>query len=671
MREERFAGRTKTGLYRQNKKGFGFVTVEGEEEDYYIRRDQTGGAFHMDTVAIVPLAGFRGHRKEARVVSVVSRATSTVIGVYEGYGNEGYVQPDDGRLPMEIHIASSRQMGAENGQKVICRLLSYGGEDRLPEGEVIEILGHKDDPGVDILSVIRQYDVPVSFSKDALREAKKVSVPVKKRDVRHRMDLTKVPMVTIDGEDTKDFDDAVSIQRDGRDYILGVHIADVSHYVREDGFLDREARGRGTSIYLTDRVIPMLPRALSNGICSLNEGENRLTLSCIMRIDPKGKVIAHQIVESMICVKHRMTYHDVNEILERGNKKLCVRYADMLGDFFMMEELSKRIRKRRAKRGAVDFEFPEAKIRLDASGHPVSVEAYERGVSQMMIEDFMLSANEAVARDFFDRRIPFLYRIHGKPEEEKVLTLRRLVQGFGLPMGGTGGKAAPKDMQRLLRKAQGHPMESLLFMLVLRSMQRAEYAAENAGHYGLAADYYCHFTSPIRRYPDLIVHRIIKEELHGKLKKKRRAYYNAILPVIAKQTSEAERRADDMERDVDKKKKIEYMADHIGEHFEGRISSVTSWGMYVELPNTVEGMVPMRLLRDDYYEYVEEEHALVGQATNRRFTLGDTVTIRVEAADAEALMLDFSLYEEKQDRRRTSRKKRNGHGRKKAKARRK
>ena len=519
--------------------------------------------------------------------------------------------------------------------------------------------------------MIRQYDVPVSFSKDALREAKKVSVPVKKRDVRHRMDLTKVPMVTIDGEDTKDFDDAVSIQRDGRDYILGVHIADVSHYVREDGFLDREARGRGTSIYLTDRVIPMLPRALSNGICSLNEGENRLTLSCIMRIDPKGKVIAHQIVESMICVKHRMTYHDVNEILERGNKKLCVRYADMLGDFFMMEELSKRIRKRRAKRGAVDFEFPEAKIRLDASGHPVSVEAYERGVSQMMIEDFMLSANEAVARDFFDRRIPFLYRIHGKPEEEKVLTLRRLVQGFGLPMGGTGGKAAPKDMQRLLRKAQGHPMESLLSMLVLRSMQRAEYAAENAGHYGLAADYYCHFTSPIRRYPDLIVHRIIKEELHGKLKKKRRAYYNAILPVIAKQTSEAERRADDMERDVDKKKKIEYMADHIGEHFEGRISSVTSWGMYVELPNTVEGMVPMRLLRDDYYEYVEEEHALVGQATNRRFTLGDTVTIRVEAADAEALMLDFSLYEEKQDRRRTSRKKRNGHGRKKAKARRK
>ena len=664
-----------TGLFRKNKKGFGFVTVEGEDEDYYISRRNMADAFHMDTVRIVPIEpggdAREGHRREAKIVGVVERAVTTVVGVYEQSGRDGYVRPDDAKLPQEIHISPRRSRGAEDGQKVVCHVLSYGSETQLPEGEVTEIIGYKDDPGVDILSVVKRYSVPIAFAKETVAEAKKVSSPVKKKDFRHRLDLTKERMVTIDGDDTKDFDDAVSIRRDGDDYILGVHIADVSHYVQEDGALDREAHERGTSIYLTDRVIPMLPQVLSNGICSLNEGENRLALSCIMRIDKKGKVVKHEIAESVIRVTHRMTYHDVNEILENANRTLCVRYADVLGDFFLMQDLSRRIRRKRAKRGAVDFEFPEAKIKLDRTGHAIAVEARERGIAEMMIEDFMLSANETIAETFFSKEIPFLYRNHGKPDEEKITSLRKMLAGFGLSMGGSGGEASPKDMQKLLKKVQGRPEEGLLSVLVLRSMQRAEYAPENVGHFGLAAEYYCHFTSPIRRYPDLIVHRIIKEQLHGKLKRKRQAHYLAILPQLAKQTSEAERRAEDMEREVDKMKMIEYMADHIGEVYEGKISGVTSWGMYVELPNTIEGMVPLRLMWGDYYEYFEESYELVGQRTHRRFTLGDAVTIQVDSADVEARLLDFSLYEERRPERPKTEKKRMKHGRKKPKAHRK
>ena len=651
------------------------MTVEGEEEDYYIGSHDVADAFHMDTVRIVPLEagnyGRDGHRKEAKVVAVVERAVTSVVGVYEQSGRDGYVRPDDAKLPQEIHISPRKSRGAEDGQKVVCRMLSYGSETKLPEAEVTEIIGYKDDPGVDILSVVKKFGVPTTFDKEVTAEAKKVSVPVKKRDIRRRLDLTGVNMVTIDGDDTKDFDDAVSIRREGDDYILGVHIADVSHYVEEDSALDREAKARGTSIYLTDRVIPMLPRILSNGICSLNEGENRLALSCIMRIDKKGKVVKYEIAESVIRVTHRMTYHDVNEILNHGDRTLCVRYADMLGDFYLMQDLSRRIRRRRLKRGSVDFEFPEAKIRLDRTGHAIAVEARERGIAELMIEDFMLSANETVAKEFFSKKLPFLYRNHGKPDGEKLLSLRKLIAGFGLTMGGSGKEASPKDMQKLLKKVQGRPEEGLLSVLVLRSMQRAEYAPENVGHFGLAAEHYCHFTSPIRRYPDLIVHRIIKEQLHGKLKRKRRAHYEAILPELAKKASEAERRADDMEREVDKMKMIEYMADHIGEIYEGKISGVTAWGMYVELPNTVEGMVPMRLMRGDYYEYFEDTYELVGQNSNRHYTLGDVVTIRVDAADIEARLLDFSLYEEHRQERHKPDKKRIKHGRKKPKAHRK
>lgn len=662
-------------MFRKNKKGFGFVTVEGEDEDYYISRRNMADAFHMDTVRIVPVesvgTGRDGHRREAKIVAVVERAVTSVVGVYEQSGRDGYVRPDDAKLPQEIHISPRKIRGAEDGQKVVCHVLSYGSETQLPEGEVIEVIGYKDDPGVDILSVVKKYAVPIAFAKETVEEAKKVSVPVKKKDFRHRLDLTNERMVTIDGDDTKDFDDAVSIRRDGDDYILGVHIADVSHYVREDGALDCEAKERGTSIYLTDRVIPMLPQVLSNGICSLNEGENRLALSCIMRIDKKGKVVKHEIAESVIRVTHRMTYHNVNEILEHGSRALSVRYADVVGDFYLMQDLSRRIRRKRAKRGAVDFEFPEAKITQDRSGHAIAVEARERGIAEMMIEDFMLSANETIAEEFFSKEIPFLYRNHGKPDGEKILSLRKLLAGFGLSMGGSGGEAAPKDMQKLLKKVQGRPEEGLLSVLVLRSMQRAEYAPENVGHFGLAAEYYCHFTSPIRRYPDLIVHRIIKEQLHGKLKRKRQTHYLAILPQLAKQTSEAERRAEDMEREVDKMKMIEYMADHIGDVYEGKVSGVTAWGMYVELPNTIEGMVPLRLMWGDYYEYVEESYELVGQRTHRRFTLGDTVTIQVDAADVEARLLDFSLYEERRPRKPKMEKKRTKHGRKKPKAHRK
>ena len=658
----------KTGLFRKNSRGYGFVTVEGEEEDYYIAKEHIADAYHEDTVRIIPVYAQTGRSKEAKIIAVEKRAISSFVGTLEIIGRSAVVYPDDNRLPECFGVGTHKSGGAKSGKKVYCDILSYGDRAHMPQCEVVEILGDKNAPGVDILSVVKAYQVPTVFSEAVLREAKKVSGSVKKKEMKHRLDLREKRMITIDGDTTKDFDDAVSIERDGEDYILGVHIADVAHYVKEGSLLDREAIERGTSIYLADRVIPMLPEALSNGVCSLQEGEDRLALSCIMRINRKGVVKEHQIAESVIRVTHRMTYTQVNHILSGEHRKLCVAFADILGDLYLMQDLSFSIRRMRKKRGALDFDFPEAKILLDEEGHAIAVEAEERGFSQMMIEDFMVLANETVASHFYHEKIPFVYRVHDKPKEEKLCELQKAADAFGYKFSGRSETMKPKNVQRFLKAIKGTGEESLLMMLTLRSMQRAEYHTECKGHFGLASEYYCHFTSPIRRYPDLLIHRIIKESLHKSLKKKKIANYKEILPVLAHASSEAEHRAENMEREVDKMKKCEYMRDRLGESFEGRVSGITSWGMYVELPNTVEGMVPLRMMWDDHYEYEEETYSLVGQSSGRRFTLGDPVTIRVESADVEARLLDFSLN---LNRRQSEEKRvtKHGHRRKKSKAR--
>lgn len=630
-----------TGIYRANKKGFGFVTVEGEDEDYYVSKENRGGALNLDEVKIEPLPSTGGHSMEARIIEVVTRANTTVIGAVKRKNKDVFVIPDDMKLP-KIKLSYPDSDRAIEGMKVVCSITEYPAKKKHPRGVISEEIGYRDDPGVDILSVVKKYKVPTEFPAEVSAMANAVSIPIRRRDFIGRMDLRGIRMVTVDGDDTKDFDDAVSIEKDGEDYILGVHIADVSHYVTEGSVLDEEAKERGTSIYLTDRVIPMLPQVLSNGICSLNEGEDRLTLSCIMRIDKKGRIKNYEIGESIINVTHRMTYHDVNEILS-GNRKLCVKYSDMVGDFYLMQDLSIRIRRNRKRRGSVDFDFAESKIKLDESGHAISVEPYERGVSQMMIEDFMLSANETVAMEFYKAEVPFMYRGHGKPDPDKIILLRGVLSKYGYRLGGSKGDVTSKDLQKILNEIKGTPEEELLSTLVLRSMQRAAYVTDCIGHFGLAAKYYCHFTSPIRRYPDLIVHRIIKESKHGRLKRKRREYFSSVLPKLAESLSEAEHRAEQMEREVDKMKKAEYMADHIGERYEGVVSGVTSWGMYVTLPNTVEGMIPLRLMRDDRYNYIEETHELVGERLNKHYTLGNVVNIIVDSADVRMKTIDFMM----------------------------
>ena len=653
-----------------NPKGFGFVTVEGEEEDFYISSEHISNAFNMDTVEIELLKSTEGEKRNAKIVSVKERANESIIGTFKKKKKSGIVVPDDPRLPREVEIPADSVRSALDGQKVECLVTSYGWRDALPRGQVSEVLGFADDPGVDIYSVIRRYGVPVDFPGEVLEEAGRVSKKLTKKDLKGRVDLTSQACVTIDGDDTKDFDDAVSIRREGEDYILGVHIADVSHYVTEGSALDKEARVRGTSIYLPDRVIPMLPEELCNDMCSLKEQEPRLAISCVMRINPKGRVVFYDIFESVICVRHRMTYNDVNEILDHGDRRLCVKYADMLGDFYLMQDLAMRIRARRKKRGAVDFEFPEAKLKIDEKGRTRDVVVEQRGFSQRMIEDFMLSANETVAKEFCKRKIPFIYRNHVDPDSEKLIALRKVVRSLGIPMERVKKKVTPKDIQALLERIHGLPEEDFISTLVLRSMQRAEYGPSNEGHFGLAAEYYTHFTSPIRRYPDLMIHRILKEELKGKLKKKKRKFYEEILPELTNDNSISERRAESLERDVCKLKMIEYMSDHVGQRYSGRVSGVTAWGIYVELENTIEGLVPMRLMTDDYYDYAPESYEVVGRHSGRRFRLGDVVNIRVEYADKDSGMLDFSLTLPREERPKVQadRKKRHSHGSKKHKA---
>lgn len=659
------------GTFISNAKGFGFVELEGREngdsgegkrsgeEDLYIPEDQTNGAFHKDIVEVALLPKQEGRRQEAKVVRIITRAITRVVGTYDGAREHyGFVVPDNPRFPRDIFVSKERSKGAVNGHKVVVELTDYGSDQKSPEGRVVEILGHVNDPGVDILSIVRNYELPMEFSVKIMNQVERVSQEVSEADRAGRRDLRDVVMVTIDGEDAKDLDDAVSVSFDGEKYHLGVHIADVTNYVQENSALDREALNRGTSVYLVDRVIPMLPHALSNGICSLNEGVDRLALSCLMTVDLKGEIVDYDICESVIRVNKRMSYRVVKALLEDASlverEEEYGQYAELLSMFREMEKLAGILREKRRKRGSIDFDFPECKILLDRAGRPLEIKPYERNVATDIIEDFMLAANETVAQHFYWLELPFVYRIHDVPDGERIGKLAAFINNFGYYMkavGRMGQKTSgeevhPKEIQKLLSKIAGTPEEPLISRLALRSMKQAKYSVECSGHFGLACPYYCHFTSPIRRYPDLQIHRIIKEQLRGRLGEERTAHYREILPEVAKHSSETERRADEAERETDKLKKVEYMEERIGEMYEGVVSGITSWGIYVELPNTVEGLIHVSKLPGDYFYYNESTYEMIGQATGKSYKLGMPVKVCVEACDRFNRTIDFSVAEE-------------------------
>ncbi len=632
------------GTFISHPKGFGFVEIEGREEDLYIPENCVHGAFHKDTVKVSLLSGQGGKRQEAQVIEVVARSMKQIVGIYDKSNkNFGFVIPDNTKISSDIFVPAERSKGAVSGHKVVCEITDYGKDNRKPEGKITEILGHVNDPGVDIMSIVRGYELPVEFSEKVMRQAENVSNEVSEADMAGRRDLRDVQMVTIDGEDAKDLDDAVSLTKDGEYFQLGVHIADVTNYVQENSALDWEAKNRGTSVYLVDRVIPMLPHKLSNGICSLNAGENRLALSCLMTIDKKGEVISHDITESVIKVDRRMSYTSVKKILEDKDEADLEEYKELVPMFEQMKELAAILREKRKKRGSIDFDFPESKIILDKQGHPIEIKPYERNVATKIIEDFMLIANETVAQHFFWMELPFVYRTHDNPDPEKIAKLSTFIRNFGYSIKSSQEEIHPKELQKLLAKIEDTPEETLISRLTLRSMKQAKYTIDCSGHFGLACQYYCHFTSPIRRYPDLQIHRIIKEHLRGKLNEKRIDHYKEILPEITKHSSEMERRADEAERETDKLKKVEFMQEHIGEIFEGVISSITAWGVYVELPNTVEGMIHVSALPGDYFYYDEETYEMVGQATNIRYKLGQTIKIKVNATDKISRTIDFVI----------------------------
>lgn len=632
------------GIFQANARGFGFVTVEGEPEDIFIGEEDMGGAMQGDEVEVAITKAPEGRRREGKILKIVNRGTQRLVGYYQSRKNFGFVVPDNERILQDIFVPAEQSKGAVTGHKVVVELTSYGGERKKPEGRIVEILGHANDPGVDILSIVKAYDLPIEFPEKVLNQAERVAKPVTGADMAGRKDVRDWQTVTIDGEDAKDLDDAITLTKEGDNYILGVHIADVTNYVQENSALDREALKRGTSVYLADRVIPMLPHVLSNGMCSLNAGEDRLALSCIMTVDSKGNVIDHQIAETVVNVDERMSYTSVKKILEEHDEEECRRYQTLIPMFELMKELSEILRNRRHKRGAIDFDFPESKMVLDEDGTPLEIKAYDRNVATKIIEDFMLLANETVAEEYFWQEIPFVYRVHEAPDEEKMKKLITFIQNFGYTMHvPKGQEIRPKEVQKLLDKIEGSQEEAMISRLTLRSMKQAKYSPDNDGHFGLATKYYTHFTSPIRRYPDLQIHRIIKDNLRGRMTESRRDHYAKILTEVTMQASSLERRADEAERETVKLKKVQYMKKFYGEEFEGVISGITKWGLYVELPNTVEGLVHVANMMDDHYDYDETHFQMVGTHTGKRYELGQKVKVRVTGCDTIARTIDFEL----------------------------
>ena len=634
-----------TGKFIANAKGFGFVEVEELETDIFIGDMDVKGAMHGDTVEVRIRTYRGGKRPEGVIVKILERGITEVVGTFQRRKNFGFVVCDNQKILQDIFIPLEVMNGALDGQKVVAEITQYAEKGKKPEGKIKEVLGFLEIPGTDILCIAKEYQLPLGFTEKQLNQAERIAKPVSEADMFGRMDLRDTVMVTIDGEDAKDLDDAVSMEKVGDLYRLGVHIADVANYVQESSALDKEALKRGTSVYLVARVIPMLPKALSNGICSLNAGEDRLALSCIMDVDDKGNVVNHTIAETVIHVNERMTYTSVKKILEDQDEAEREKYKELVPMFEMMAHVAGVLREKRARRGSIDFDFPETKVKLNALGQAVDILPYERNTATKLIEDFMLLANETVAEHFFWQELPFVYRTHEKPDPEKMAKLGIFIRNFGYYFKAGNGEVHPKELQKLLDKISGTKEEALLSRLTLRSMQRAAYTTECSGHFGLAAKYYCHFTSPIRRYPDLQIHRIIKDSLRGRLNERKLAHYTKILPEVAMQSSKMERRADEAERETVKLKKAEYMKEHLGEIYEGVISGVTNYGIYVELDNTVEGMVHVNSMRNDYYYFDEIHYELVGQDSGVKYKLGERVLVQVKRVDMVSKTIDFRLID--------------------------
>ncbi|MBP3199482.1 MAG: ribonuclease R [Butyrivibrio sp.] len=641
------------GTFVANARGFGFVEVEGMEEDIFIPEEYVHGAFHSDTVEVEILPESTGKRQEGRIRNILVRGMDEVVGTYQGEKNFGFVIPDNNRISSDIFVPIEFHGNAVTGDKVVVKITDYGNAAlrKKPEGKIKDVIGNINDPGVDILSIVKGYDIPSEFPEKVINQANKCPDKISEADMFGRTDLRDVVMVTIDGEDAKDLDDAVSLSIDEKGlYHLGVHIADVSNYVQESSALDREAYKRGTSVYLVDRVIPMLPHRLSNGICSLNHGEDRLALSCLMTIDKSGVIVDADIVESVINVNERMTYTSVAKILEDNDPDEIDRYEELVPMFRDMAELSGILRKKREDKGSIDFDFPETKIILDKEGNPIEILPRQRNVATKLIEDFMLAANETVAEHFYYLQSPFVYRIHEQPDPEKIATLSTFVSNFGHHIRTRRDEGIrPKELQKLLKAIEGSKEEAVVCRMTLRSMMQAKYSTECTGHFGLAFDYYCHFTSPIRRYPDLQIHRIIKDHIRGRMTPQKSSHYEQILGEVAKHSSDTERRAEEAERETDKLKKAQYMENHIGERFEGIVSGVTAWGMFVELDNSCEGMIRAANMNDDFYIYDEEHMKLVGESTRKEYTLGQKVMIKVVGADRLTRTIDFKIVNENEN----------------------
>lgn len=638
-----------TGSFIGHARGFGFVTPDEGGEDVFIPASETMGAMQKDKVLYKVLhKAEKGKKADGVIVKILERGMQRIVGTFEASNKGfGFVVADDKKVAKDIFISKDHTKGAVSGHKVVVEITDYGEERRNPEGKVVEILGHVNDPGVDILSVIRRYELAVEFPDEVYAEIEHLETEVKEEDKVGREDLRDWLTITIDGEDAKDLDDAVTMKKLGNgNYELGVHIADVSHYVREYTELDQEAYRRATSVYLVDRVIPMLPHKLSNGICSLNPHVDRLALSCIMEINPRGEVVNHRIAETVINSNYRMTYTAVREILEEGTPELMEQYQEIVPMLEEMEELRQILGRKRRKRGSVNFDLPESKIILDEKGKPVDIRPYERSISTNMIEEFMLVCNETIAENSFWQEIPFMYRSHQEPDEDKMEKMEQFLRGFGYHLRKKDGEIHPREIQKVLRTAEGTDEERIITRMVLRSMMQARYTAENGGHFGLAAKYYCHFTSPIRRYPDLEIHRMIKKMLHGELDEKSSAEYRKKMPDWAKHCSKQERVAEDAERDTDALKKVEYMEDKVGEIYEGIISGVTGWGIYVELPNTIEGMVALNQLDDDFYEFDDKNMLVYGKRTKKSYRLGDRVTVSVSKVDRMMGTIDFMFEDD-------------------------
>lgn len=657
------APETITGTFRANAKGFGFISYEEGEADLFVPPQQSGAAMHGDTVLakVIKLADPKtGKGSEAQIIQVLERAASQLVGEFFAYNQDqrqetgyiGYVIPQGDYSDQVKILIESDGIRPVDGTIVIAKITQYPSQENpnLLIGKVAKEIGHKDAPGVDILSVLFQFGIPHEFPQNVIDEANAVSQTISPADLRGRRDLRDQLIITIDGADAKDLDDAISLSKnaDGT-YQLGVHIADVSYYVKEGSAMDREAYERGTSVYLTDRVVPMLPQRLSNGICSLHPNEDRLTLTCDMTIDQAGKVIAYDIYPSVIHSSYRMTYENVNKMLA-GDAALLAEYQEISDLVQDMADLHHLLESKRKSRGALDFDAPEAKILVDANGHPTDIVMRTRHDAERLIESFMLAANETVAYDYTQKQVPFMYRVHEQPTEEKMLRFAEFVTTFGMVLRGNVATIKPKQLQQALAAVKGQPYEQVVSTMMLRSMQQAKYSDQPLGHYGLAAQDYTHFTSPIRRYPDLIVHRLIRQYLIGKPSGKDRDKLEEKLPQIADQASRMERRAVEAERETDAIKKAEYMLDKVGQSFDGVISSVTSFGMFVSLPNTVEGLIALRDLEGDYYKFNQAHLALVGERTGKVFRIGQKVTVEVAAVSVSDRTIDFKLlYAEPSD----------------------